>query len=474
MYEMKDHNFFRSYEQRKNDPFCLRTSKIFGYLFQESNLRDNNMKHIVIVLGDIYNNPGANAICVKKISDQLLIEGYKVTVVCQAQKSNRLKEIDFDGYKIFFMNVFRDQLWYYANKKKNDSKNIYAKILWMSIQFSLRVLQGIYAIFLWPSTGKWFTKKALKQLKTIDTGSKIDCIITVSMPYEAHLAGYRFKSHRKEVKWITYTLDSFVDSPTLQRYYIFKLFKKLINKRSERKVFKSANANFLSLALKEFVDTKYNQNNQKFNWVSFPLILKPNLNTQTEYFDKTKINVVFAGSFYRIIRNPEYCLRLFSMIQNEEIILHLFHKGDCLDIIEKYTRLSEKIIAYGSLPVEKIYEVESQADILLSIGNSVAHFYPSKLLEYISFGKPIINVHDKRYDYSSLLNRYPLVLNIENNGNNYDRDKERLVRFCEKNKNKRIEFSCIERLYWESTPAYISSLFINEIERPNTKNNVFQ
>ncbi len=35
MYEMKDHNFFRSYEQRKNDPFCLRTSKIFGYLFQE-------------------------------------------------------------------------------------------------------------------------------------------------------------------------------------------------------------------------------------------------------------------------------------------------------------------------------------------------------------------------------------------------------------------------------------------------------
>ncbi len=423
------------------------------------------LKHIVIILGDIYDLPSANVICMKKIADQLVVEGYKITFVCQAQKSNQLDYIEFDGYNVFFINVLSNRLWYYANMMKNASAKTIKTFFWKSILLYLRILQGIRAMFFWPSSSRWFIKKAFVKLKKINDANKIDCIITVSIPYEAHLSGYKFKSYNKEVNWITYTLDSFAYSPTLQKYYIFKMFKKIINKRSEAKVFKNANANFLSLALKGYDDKMIYPNSLKNHWISFPLIQEYKQQVKTEYFDRSKINVVYAGSFYKVIRNPEYCLSLFSMIKNEEIILHLYHRGDCLDTVEKYTRLSDRIIAYGSLPVEKIYEVESQADVLLNIGNNVPHFYPSKLLEYISFGKPIINFHDKRYDYNCLLYKYPLVLNIENNGYNYEKDIDRLVHFCKENKNQQIKFEKIESLYWESTPKHISSLFLKEIEK---------
>ena len=53
------------------------------------------------------------------------------------------------------------------------------------------------------------------------------------------------------------------------------------------------------------------------------------------------------------------------------------------------------------------------ADILVNIGNSVSNQIPSKLFDYISTGKPILNIYkNKNCPSLEILSKYPDVLNV--------------------------------------------------------------
>jgi len=428
------------------------------------NLRDVSLKNVVFILGDFLQNSSANAICVKKIVDQLVLEGYKISIVCKDQIIGKSTTLESNGIKVHYLSILRNRFWNAATKKKETTESITMSFFCVIILFILRVIYRVYSVFMWPSAEKWFINRTLKKLKEIGVDEKIDCIITVSMPYESHLAGYKYKRKKKEVKWITYTLDSFVHSPTLQKHFIFKHLKEKINRTSEQRVFERSDANFLSSSLKDSVIMSDKENPSKYSWISFPLLSEYNALTSVVHFETTKINIVYAGSFYKEIRNPDYCLKIFSMLNDDRILLHLFHRGDCSDLVHRYSLASKNIISYKSLPVEQVYEVENQADIFLNIGNNVGLFFPSKLVEYISFGKPIINFHDARFRYGELLDRYPYVLNIENNGGNSEEIAVQLSNFCIANKNNRVMFSELAKKFEDSTPNFITSLFIKEIE----------
>lgn len=428
------------------------------------NLRDVSLKNVVFILGDFLQNSSANAICVKKIVDQLVLEGYKISIVCKDQIIGKSTTLESNGIKVHYLSILRNRFWNAATKKKETTESITMSFFCVIILFILRVIYRVYSVFMWPSAEKWFINRTLKKLKEIGVDEKIDCIITVSMPYESHLAGYKYKRKKKEVKWITYTLDSFVYSPTLQKHFIFKRFKEKINRASEQKIINDSDVNFLSNSLKDSITVSDEKNSYKFHWVSFPLLEEYKSKNSVNYFDKSKINVVYAGSFYKEIRNPDFCLKTFSMISDDRILLHLFHRGDCSDIVRKYSLNSKNIVSHNSVPVDQVYEIENQADIFLNIGNNVGLFFPSKLVEYISFGKPIINFHDARFRYGELLDRYPYVLNIENNGGNSEEIAVQLSNFCIANKNNRVMFSELAKKFEDSTPNFITSLFIKEIE----------
>jgi len=422
------------------------------------------LKNVVFILGDFLQDSSANSICVKKIVDQLVLEGYKISIVCKDQIIGKSKTIESGPIKIHYLSILRNRIWNTATKIKETTKSITMSLFCEITLFILRVVYRVYSVFLWPSAEKWFINRTLNKLKEIGVNEQIDCIITVSMPYESHIAGYKYKRKKKDVKWITYTLDSFVHSPTLQKHFIFKRLKEKINRASEQRVFEHSDSNFLSSSLKDSVIMSDKDNPRKYNWVSFPLLSEYNAATTVCHFDKDKVNIIFAGSFYREIRNPDYCLKIFSMLSDDRILLHLFHRGDCSDIVRRYSLVSKNIISYNSLPVEQVYEVENQADIFLNIGNNVGLFFPSKLVEYISFGKPIINFHDASFRYGELLDRYPYVLNIENNGRISEEIVAELLNFCITNKNNRVLFPELAKKFEDCTPNFISSLFIKEIE----------
>ena len=106
------------------------------------------------------------------------------------------------------------------------------------------------------------------------------------------------------------------------------------------------------------------------------------------------------------------------------------------------------------------------SNIIINIGNQIANQTPSKVFEYISLGKPIINFYNIDNDTSKkVLDKYPLVLNIYKDFNN--EDKKLFEAFCELNKDKYLTFEEIKDKY--KTGEEIAKEFIREVNNCNGK-----
>ena len=72
-----------------------------------------------------------------------------------------------------------------------------------------------------------------------------------------------------------------------------------------------------------------------------------------------------------------------------------------------------------------------EASVLINIGNKSSYQLPSKVVEYVSSGKPILNISQVERDSSmAFLQSYPAVLNLRDRGNlNIEESSEALFRF---------------------------------------------
>lgn len=108
-----------------------------------------------------------------------------------------------------------------------------------------------------------------------------------------------------------------------------------------------------------------------------------------------EIRIVYSGSFYEDIRNPRVTLELLSRVckQNPSIIVHIVGYG-CEDILNEYkTKMGKNLVLHGWLCKEAADDMVYSANILLNISNKCKTQVPSKFMEYLGSGKPIVNVY---------------------------------------------------------------------------------
>ena len=117
-------------------------------------------------------------------------------------------------------------------------------------------------------------------------------------------------------------------------------------------------------------------------------------------------------------------------------------------------------------PYEAALQAMADADILINIGNSVPVHMPSKTLEYINTGKPVVNLY-KMQDCPTLYytNRYPLCLNLSEQDPDLDAAADRFMRFCLENKGKTVDRAYIESEYADCTPEYIAGKILEALEK---------
>lgn len=160
---------------------------------------------------------------------------------------------------------------------------------------------------------------------------------------------------------------------------------------------------------------------------------------------------VFAGTFHKNVRDPNYMLNLFSNLPSN---LKIFIIGRCgKDIIKKFN-FEKNVVFLGSKSLLETKAILNSADFLVNLGNSVPNQVPSKIFDYISFGKPIIHIRKLENDPSmEYLSKYPLCLDLFE-GDSIETNVAKLEDFISKNKGKRVDKDYIATTYKECTPEY--------------------
>lgn len=172
--------------------------------------------------------------------------------------------------------------------------------------------------------------------------------------------------------------------------------------------------------------------------------------------EKDRINVLFCGWLYSDIRSPKYFLDIAKRLDRRFNII--FMGKECEKLGERFDiRTEADITAVGQQPHSTALSAMANADILVNIGNSVPIHMPSKTLEYINTGKPIVNIY-KLPDCPTLhyTKKYPLCLNLYEGDADIDAAAERFTTFCIENKGKTAERSGILAAFEECTPKYIA------------------
>lgn len=180
--------------------------------------------------------------------------------------------------------------------------------------------------------------------------------------------------------------------------------------------------------------------------------------------DPQRINLLYCGALFPEIRDPSCLLQIITRL-DERFAVHFMGRG-CVAFWQKYGVQSKaRISVYDPRSYQAACNAMEHADLLLNLGNNLHVHMPSKTLEYINSGKPIIHFY-KFPDCPTLqyMSRYPLVLPVPEYDFDLGRDADRIISFCLSKKGVRVNRGTIEELYRDCTPSFIAEKLLSEIK----------
>lgn len=344
-------------------------------------------KHLVMIVGKYYPTPSATGRCAEDII-LLVQKEYDTSVICVSCSKNRV-------FEHAWKKVFSVGNWFYYLQNLLEKRKYLYHIIKAPVYF--------LDFFRNPNNLHWYVNAAYKKLEDIHSNKPIDVIFSVGAPMAAHCAAMHFKTHHPEVRWVTYSVDSYAaQNKNKKRFREF-----------EKEVLGKSDYNLLSEEIYNNSPFLYDDFTDRVGTLPYLLPEIRHEVSHKQYFDSSKINFVYAGSFYKEIRNPTFLLEAF-MHTREDAVLHLFCSSDCDELINQAVAISHgKIVRHGMVGQDEIADVYAEADVLVSVGNSLPEFKPSKTFEYIATCKPILNIY-----YNGLrddvLENYPMSLQICN------------------------------------------------------------
>lgn len=393
-------------------------------------------KHLAIICGIYYPNPSPTGLCTRRYA-KLLADEYDIEIICMSNGEAAQTLVDENGFTVHILAGKRMAAEY-------KSKGVFKKLIHLhgALQIKTKLLGNL----------RWYRRAACKKLNEINCKRKLDAVLTVCSPFAAHFAGMDFKKDHPDVTWCGYTVDPYAAKNRIRP--IGCTFKKLVEK--EAAVLSFMDAVFVSEEVYKNRPELYRHSN---NCKTLPYLL-PDFNTggsKNKRFNDSDINCVYAGSFYRDIRNPETMLSCFSGLADTNIKLHLYARG-CEDIVAKYSALADNIVMHDRVGADEIAEVYREADILVNIGNATPEFLPSKTFEYIASGKPIIHYYYEGMK-DGILDKYPLCLQLRIKSK--DTSGDVLLNYIHENRNKIVASDEVESIYTKHSKANIREILLN-------------
>ncbi len=352
-------------------------------------------------------------------------QGEQVTVICSCDSNLKRNEI-VNGVHIHrtgntIIKTLRKQ-FINDNSIKNKKLNKQGRSKNRLPLFLKWIYDHTWKKVYWPDFACLWYFSALKKAKYLFKTYKYDILISVSVPFTCNMVGLNLKKSFPQACWIMDVGDPFcvLDTIMINNKNNNKIYKK-INYFIEKKIVNYANAISVTnkIFFKKYIDL-FPVSAKKI-YIIPPLISLNNndKNKSRIFLSKDKIKFVFIGSLYKKTRNPKFLLKLFSeLLQthlSDRLELHFFGNiSDCYNFFKPYTSLLDnKIFLHGLVNHNTAQQIMIEANFLVNIGNSKSYLLPSKLVEYTSTGKPILNLIKNDSDSTvSFLNKYSASLSL--------------------------------------------------------------
>lgn len=356
-----------------------------------------------------YPAPDANGNCVEVLRQQLGKLGVSSDVLT-IQKSCKTpaQQTDINGC------IYREPVWATQRRlRPEEGKPVWQEILRLPFAITARIAHRLISdrYTVQERTFSWRACTRLcKKLSFLCEQNSYDWVVAVSSPYCIHEIAAHAELHRTKLAF--YYLDPY------SAHALFPPENRGGRMKLELQTLAKANAVFASLEHEQ--DWRTTQLSQYIDRVHF--LPYPNMEPHSNPIPKQEhteenIDLVYMGALYDKVRYPGAMLLLFEKMLALEPRLRLFvvgsKGGDIVkqQLREAQQRLGERLVCMGPVPLPQAAEKIHQADCVVNLGNCMKNQMPSKLLDYIAEGKPILNIsHNKPCNTAPYIERYPWAL----------------------------------------------------------------
>ena len=339
--------------------------------------------------------------------DELINRGNEVTVLTGTNPENIEKnyKILYFGNKQFSSNINKIR-----QSSKNSSNNSIKKISYSVLK---KIYRFLFKTFSWPDYAMFWAFTIYKNRKSIE--NNFDIIISVSLPFTSHLCAYILKK-RIQADWYMDVGDPFTlktNSPENNR-----IIYSFLNKFYERKFYKIASKIiFTHKEVAELHQNKFNIEKSKIV-IGYPIALvsEENLSIAKSFnYTDSPIKVGYFGAFTKSVREPSNYLKNIGNLMNDDTE-HIWYINE---ESKKYFASMKKTSQHKFIDIvprdEAIKIMVNEIHILLSIGNQNKYQMPSKVIEYLSLGKPVLHYaeieSDPIYNFENLFDNLKIINN---------------------------------------------------------------
>lgn len=300
-------------------------------------------------------------------------------------------------------------------------------------------------------------------IKRLHKEHNFDVIVAMFFPLEIVTAVARLKKEVNDFSFVIYELDSVADGIGGDKKSIFKLLSSKSNVRWCEKNYKLADVICVLKGHEEHAKRVYGKAfGDKIKIVDIPL-LKDNFMLNAPAGSDI-VKFVYSGELNSVYRPADRLLDVFDKKRSfENWHLHFFTKGNCESYLKGRAKFDDRIHCHGYVSQDVLRKHFETTDCLISIGNTHSNSVPSKIINYISLGKPIIHFCLQDNDIcETYLNKYPLALIIQKN-ESIEAASKQVVEFVQNTIGKTMEFDQVCKLFPMNLSSYSVDIVMESI-----------
>lgn len=396
------------------------------------------MSKILLLSTYFLDNPSANGICAGNIAKELQRIGHEIYVVCYKSEN--------DNYQ------FNEERYYTIDRIRPRELSSFKKIKYKTSKI-IKLILGSSSSLL----DNELVDNYYRMIDEICTYRLIDVIIAVTFPLETVQALSQFKKRNPEIKALVFELDSIGDGVARS---LFQSFFNRVYNNWLKKVYRIIDSIIIMQSHQDYWMRVFGQRfSDKLGISDIPVLSEKH---KSKYDNLAQVSMLYAGLIEKKYRSPSYLLSIVRELKKTlEFNFTFYSKGDCENEIAKVAVDVEGIEQKGYVSNEELEQCILNADFLISIGNSVSRSVPSKIITYMSFGKPIIHFSSQIDDVcKNYFNRYPLALVIDQKMSIGDACN-RISDFIDNKRGETVDYITVQSMFYLNDPSYSANLICN-------------